>query len=418
MMLSKNASKKSCLLFATLLLVFSVSADFYAAPGDLDPTFGNGGVEVTKLSRYDDSVRAIAVQPDGSAAPTITIPVSDTNWFFSPFNWYLNGSAFAQSQSPGAYFALRFAGTRAALAVDVASLSGAGVNPSGWPVIRWQIDSGPPQDHRLKQADVLIQLNSQALAPGTHSLRVWFVGADRFQDRWLVPVESVRVTGLVIDAVGSTLPPALRPGGMVFFGDSITEGVATECKKLDCNDATHAYPYACAAALNVEFGVVGFAGQGWTVSTIAASGVPPFPETWESQFAGQPRSFVPAPDYVVVVHGANDALARFPGDVANALQAWIGNARDVLRGSKIFVVVPFGGYERDELTQGFNAYQAAADDRNAYLIDLGPEAEVGLNSGFVKGGTPTSYDGIHPTAARSAELGAMLAQAIQEALSK
>ena len=97
----------------------------------------------------------------------------------------------------------------------------------------------------------------------------------------------------------------------------------------------------------------------------------------------------------------------------------MGNARAALRKTKMFVVVPFGGYERDELTQGFNAYQAAAHDRNAYLIDLGPEAEVGLNSGgFLKGGTAESYDGVHPTAARSAELGAMLAQAIQEALSK
>ena len=44
---------------------------------------------------------------------------------------------------------------------------------------------------------------------------------------------------------------------------------------------------------------------------------------------------------------------------------------------------------------------------------------MGLNSGgFLKGGTAESYDGVHPTAARSAELGAMLAQAIQEALSK
>jgi len=27
-----------------------------------------------------------------------TIPVNDTNWFFSPYNWYVDGSAFAQSQ--------------------------------------------------------------------------------------------------------------------------------------------------------------------------------------------------------------------------------------------------------------------------------------------------------------------------------
>ena|SRR5437879_4691692 len=27
---------------------------------------------------------------------TRTIPVSDTNWFFSPYNWYVNDSAFGR----------------------------------------------------------------------------------------------------------------------------------------------------------------------------------------------------------------------------------------------------------------------------------------------------------------------------------
>ena len=58
-MLYKNASKKSCSLFATLLLVFSLSADLYAAPGDLDPTFGNGGVVTTKMSNDYDAQTAM-----------------------------------------------------------------------------------------------------------------------------------------------------------------------------------------------------------------------------------------------------------------------------------------------------------------------------------------------------------------------
>ncbi len=42
--------------------------------------------------------------------------------------------------------------------------------------------------------------------------------------------------------------------------------------------------------------------------------------------------------------------------------------------------------------------------------------EVGLDAGFVKGGTAESYDGAHPTAERSAELGGMLAEAIRKVL--
>ena len=64
-MLYKNASKKSRSLFATLLLVFSLSADLYAAPGDLDPTFGNGGVVTTKMSNDYDVITDIKLQPDG-----------------------------------------------------------------------------------------------------------------------------------------------------------------------------------------------------------------------------------------------------------------------------------------------------------------------------------------------------------------
>lgn len=350
---------------------------------------------------------------------TRTIPVSDTNWFFSPYNWYVNDSAFAETQNTGAYFTLRFTGTQVALVLDVSPLNG--VSVLDWPKIRWQIDSSLPEDHRLKQSDSQLRLNSQALAPGPHSLMVWFVSSSTFHDRWIVPVESVRITGLVIDVDGSILAPVLYPARMLFFGDSITEGINTESAKpqgVVRSDATHAYTYGCAAALKAEFGVVGFAGQGWTVALgEAGQHVPPFPEAWKYQFAGQPRSFSPAPDYVVVVHGGGDGLVGIPDpQVADAVQVWLGNARAALRKSKIFVVVPFGGWERDGVAQGFNAYQEGAHDRNAYLIDLGPSAQVGLDGGFVQGGTATSYDGVHPTAARSAELGAMLAEAIKEAL--
>ena len=64
-MLSKNACEKLCSLAAMLLLVLFLSADFYAAPGDLDPTFGNGGVVTTPFTNFSDVTSSIQVQPDG-----------------------------------------------------------------------------------------------------------------------------------------------------------------------------------------------------------------------------------------------------------------------------------------------------------------------------------------------------------------
>jgi len=44
-------------------LIFVLAAR--AAPGDLDPGFGDGGVVVTDLRGGDDHIRDIVIQPDG-----------------------------------------------------------------------------------------------------------------------------------------------------------------------------------------------------------------------------------------------------------------------------------------------------------------------------------------------------------------
>jgi hypothetical protein len=112
----------------------------------------------------------IAGVADADAQTTRTVPVSDPNWFFSPYNWYVNGAVFAETQNTGAYFKVGFTGTRASLAVDVTMLDG--VPASRWPLIRSQIDDAPTQGHRLTQADVLIPLNAKDLLPGPHTLTV------------------------------------------------------------------------------------------------------------------------------------------------------------------------------------------------------------------------------------------------------
>jgi hypothetical protein len=182
------------------------------------------------------------------------------------------------------------------------------------------------------------------------------------------------------------------------------------------DDATHAFTYTCAAALGAEFGVVGIARQGWTIPGDGGSNVPIFATAWPYHSAGKPRGFSPAPDYVIVMHGTNDALSPAdPTHVQATVQSWIAAARAAMPSSRLYVVVPFGGFERAPITQAVQAYKAAnASDTKVFLIDLGVSVQTGLTNPSGQA-SAQSHDGIHPNAAVSAALGTQLAVAIQAA---
>jgi hypothetical protein len=79
-------------------------------------------------------------------------------------------------------------------------------------------------------------------------------------------------------------------------------------------------------------------------------------------------------------------------------------------------VVPFGGRWRDEITAAVASYRSISGDTLAAVIDLGEPAELGLpeNSSLITGPTLQAHDGYHPNRERHAQLGAMIARAVQE----
>ncbi|HZT43825.1 MAG TPA: GDSL-type esterase/lipase family protein [Chthonomonadaceae bacterium] len=334
---------------------------------------------------------------------TRVVAVNDPNWFFSPDNWFRSGANFAETAQPGAYFKIGFTGTQIALRVDPAvSLQ---QSTYSRPIIRWQIDGDPPQDHLLQPEDHSIRFNVTPLAAGQHTLSVWYVACDG-------NTFTLRIQGLEMDAGGKTSLPPLRAKRILFLGDSLAEGVRTEPPSplaQHGNDSTHAYPYSCASVLDAECGVIGIAGQGWTL----------YPSPLDALNTIAKRNVgasTPGPDYVVVMEGANDAFAAAnPGNVATAVQYWLIAARSLFPASRLCMVVEFGGFERAAVTKGFQAYQTTAHDAHAALIDLGPAAQQGL-TGFTAGGTLQSYDGVHPNARTSEALGTQLAAAIQAAV--
>jgi uncharacterized delta-60 repeat protein len=61
----KEMSRNFTPILLAIGLSFALAASVFAAPGDLDPTFGIGGKLTDFLSRGDDSARGVAVQADG-----------------------------------------------------------------------------------------------------------------------------------------------------------------------------------------------------------------------------------------------------------------------------------------------------------------------------------------------------------------
>jgi len=346
------------------------------------------------------------------------IALNDANLFFSPYNWSIDPTTAATTIYPGAYLTGSFQSTNVRLDLDTSALAAA---PNrGGPVIRWQVDGGTTHTYKLASGDVQIPLNTNLLATGTHTFKVWFIASDFAQDRWNLPLEALRITGLTLDTGGVTVAPTLLTKRILFLGDSITEGVHTESAHGDTaidDDATHAFTYTCASALSAEFGVVGVARQGWTIPGQDGSNVPKFPDAWKFHYSGKSRAFTPSPDYVVVVHGTNDALSPAdPAQVKATVLSWLVGARTVMPTSRIYIVVPFGGFEREALTAAVQDYKTAhASDTHVFLIDLGVSVQTGLTN---PSGMPSqhSHDGIHPDSATSAILGAELAAAIQDTL--
>ena len=224
------------------------------------------------------------------------IPLNDPNLFFSPYNWSLESTTAAVTTHPGAYVTGGFQSANVRLDIDTSAL--AALPSRAGPRLRWQVDSGQTQSYQLAVGDVQIPLNSGSLAAGSHTFKVWFVAADSAQDRWKLPVEALRITGMTLDAGGTTAAPTLLSKRVLFFGDSITEGVHTESAHGDPvidNDATHAFTSTCAAALTAEFGVVGVPRQGWTIPGADGSNVPSFLTAWPSHYTDKLRTFTPNP---------------------------------------------------------------------------------------------------------------------------
>lgn len=343
------------------------------------------------------------------ASALATFAVTNTNIFFSPYNWFSDGggslqannvkgsSTFAWSNNRGAYF--RFKATVGAsgsitLGVDTTSLASVS-NPAGCPNLAWSVGGGAEQTVLLASGNTSVTL-ATGLSAGTYEVFVCFKSVFITQDGdiagcFTTPNNRVQVTGLTLSTGGTLSAPTLKPKRMAVFGDSITETdrLLSLTRSATSQDAKRGYAWLLSEALNAEVGIVGWYGQIWAF----------FATSWDHQSAANSRLggglLLPAPDYIVINYGENDGN---PGPLTTAVNPVLAAIRTAAPSSLIVLNVPFSGKARTNLA-------LATLPSNAILTDLArPE--------MAPGNLQWSFDGQHPNFEGSPNLGALLAQAI------
>jgi len=462
----------------TLLTVNSVATDFSITPGSNSTTAGNAtsvytihangtpsspvtislgdggasgtfkdsvGSTITSLTFSDDGAHAFSYTPALFASPgsipltgtamgglatehevncdvvsgPARISVDDPNWFFSPYNWYLDGPNEAVAHAPGAYMKIGFTGTSAVLGVQVSQV------PGNLPKIRWSIDGGPYQIAQLSGTTVGL---ASDLASGNHTLWLQYMAADGGSG-WSTLTNVFWITGLTLDSGATSVAPLLKTKRVLFNGDSGAQGVRATggSAGVSGDDSLVSYASYCLRAMDAEYGLLGFTGLGWTVAAAGGAGPVAFftpgndtNSSWNKYWAGHTRlvngRYDPPPDYIITCLGANDWNVSAPNVEASVI-AYLTAARAAAPNTWLFIVVAINGIQRAAVQAGFNSYQASTPDANAVLIDIDADTLYNLSTetggAVAMAGTP---DGAHSDYTLGGVIGGMIGNKIQRAL--
>jgi hypothetical protein len=325
------------------------------------------------------------------------IPPDHAAILYSPYNWHVNGTR-AQTIYAGAYFRVLFTGGSCDLNFDMSNVSS--------PVPRLLIRV----DGRTRQSANLASTVSVTMPSGqdntTHVLDVEVDATTETVNRWNPPQNTaVKLTGITLASGSDTVSaPQPRPFNLLTYGDSTDEGVRTLAlngtNDVDRNSASVCWPLELGRLLGAEVGSVGFGSQG--ISDPGNGNVPNLRNAWDLLWSGQARSFDPAPDYCVWLHGINDGANNTVADGIAALNGMLA----AMPGTQFFLFRPLTGNDQAANLQAIAA--GCSDPGRVRYIDT---------TGYWQ--ASESSDGLHPYGwACLANIAPRMAQAIRTPASR
>lgn len=202
----------------------------------------------------------------------------------------------------GGNFRVKFSGTACTIKILAPSSDQYG-DTRYYPEMEYSVDGGA-----FVRRDAISDAAISGLAAGTHTLEVWFSGAQHSVNRWAYD-EGLMFAGLTLNdgaSVSAWEPDWIR-GRAMFIGDSITEGawaltyVYGDTVTLPSNtDARGSYPQLIGRVSDMEIYNCGLNGWGFYVK----SGFPA-PATAMGYTCKDVTQGDPAMNYIVIALGHN-----------------------------------------------------------------------------------------------------------------
>jgi hypothetical protein len=324
------------------------------------------------------------------------------------------------------------------------------------PIWKVQVDGGNPSD-RVIIGPTVTKISTATLPPGSHRIR-FTQSANTSSPRWFAHDPQLsRLTGVTLPQ-GAQLEKSRRPAAWFLpITDSIGEGA------VDMNTTTATWRNPGGAYTDSTQAWIAHLAQlldksvaGYVISGIGivrgGSGAPygalnPQDPTgandpWDHIFAGVPRPFTTAPDFILLCIGTNEWATDphtdghgAPADPTSSDAGFQANvesffsrvrAHPELAATPIFVGVPFGGYKRTALQKAVAGYRAAhPDEMHIQLFDVAYASpaltttagidETALFGGLTKNRpddkdttwSPQSSDRTHPYAIATPAIGSV-----------
>ncbi|MFJ1807597.1 MULTISPECIES: GDSL-type esterase/lipase family protein [unclassified Streptomyces] len=310
-----------------------------------------------------------ATAPAAASAGAGTVRPDDRRIAYEG-HWSRTAEA-AVTVNSGSRLWFRFAGSAVHALFDVSSVT----VPAQ---IYVSVDGGPKQSYAVDRADLAITASGR----GPHTAELSVKDVSSRVNRWTPPLE----TGVTLTGIRGRLlsQRASKKQELVFYGDSVTQGVLALCEvnTSDCADGTAAYPTLVADALHASLTQVGFGRQG--VIRTGNGGVPAAGDAYGWNHAGAPARSDRTADVIVVNQGTNDT-AYGSAEFRTAYRAYLERLRSAAPHARVLALRPLDGSHSADIA----AVVGELGDQHTEFVDT---------TGWLSAADGDFQDSVHPSA--------------------
>ena len=175
----------------------------------------------------------------------------------------------------------------------------------------------------------------------------------------------------IVDKGGNIIGLKPLEKTILYYGDSITEGVGSLMNdttgKPEAHSALGAFPYSISEALGAVSFTNGYGATG--ILSAGCAGVPRCIETFDKCYLGGADVNYPEnPGAIVLNHGQNDGTGYTSEDFITEYKALLAKFTEKFPNTPVFCIIPFSQRRSDDIGTALDEYMEASGRDDMYII--------------------------------------------------